>query len=80
MGMTMNKAINGIEKRILPIYDNDADHETLVMAIDTMRKYQKIEKIIKNAGIFAFDVPEIRRIAEVMKDGNNKNSTNLDSN
>lgn len=35
-------------------------------AIATMRKYQKIENIIKNAGVFAFNVPEIRRIAEVM--------------
>lgn len=41
VGMTIEESINGIEKRILPIYDNDADHEALVTAIDIMHKYQQ---------------------------------------
>ena len=41
--MSIDESINGIEKRILPIYDNDADHEALVTAIDTMRKYQMFQ-------------------------------------
>ena len=42
MGMSIDEAINGVEKRILPIFDNDEDHEALEIALDTMRKYQKI--------------------------------------
>ncbi len=41
--MLIDKSINGIEKRILPIYDNYADHEALVTAIDTMHKYQQLQ-------------------------------------
>ena len=44
---------------------NMADYHSSIA--NTMRKYQKIEQIIKTAGIFAFDVPEIRRIAKVVK-------------
>ena len=47
MGMAIDEAIKGVEKRILPIFDNDADHKALDMAIDTMRKYQKIAEIVK---------------------------------
>ena len=43
--------------------------KALVVAIDTMRKYQKIEQILK-------DIPyggdaTVRRIQEVVEDGNN---------
>lgn len=38
--------------------------------IEVAKKYHKIEKIIKTAGIFAFDVPVVRRIKEVIKDEN----------
>jgi myosin-crossreactive antigen len=72
MGMSIEDAINGIEKRILPIYDNDADHKALVMAIDTMRKYQKIVDIVslndeefKQCGL-----KELKVILEVIADGN----------
>ena len=47
MGMAIDEAIKGVEKRILPIFDNDADHKALDMAIETMRKYQKIAEIVK---------------------------------
>ena len=71
MGMTIDKAINGVEKRILPIYDNDADHDALVKAIDTMRKYQKIVQIMERTvddGTSMYDTLE--EIEEVVEDGN----------
>lgn len=43
MGMSIEESINGIKKRILPIFDNDADHKALETAIDTMRKYQMMQ-------------------------------------
>jgi len=73
MGMTIDKAINGIEKRILPIFDNDADHQSLVKALDTMRKYQKIEEIVKEwreSGLLQDKFYDL--INEVLKDGNDK--------
>ncbi len=62
--MTINKILLELEEtKYYPVSNEAIDY-----AINTIHKYQKIEKIIKNAGIFAFDIPEIRRIAEVMKD------------
>ena len=71
MGMTIDKAINGVEKRILPIYDNDADHQVLVKAIETMRKYQKIVQIMERTvddGTSMYDT--LQEIEEVIEDGN----------
>lgn len=61
--MTIDKSINVIEKRILPIYDNDTDHKSLVMAITTMRKYQKIADIIDNR----YGKPTFITLDEVIK-------------
>ena len=70
--MSIDEAINGVEKRILPIYDNDADHKALIIALDTMRKYQKIEQVLnvwkemrynENDGLYML-------ISGVVKDGN----------
>lgn len=66
MGMTIDEAINGIEKRILPIFDNDADHQSLVKALDTMRKYQKIEEIVRKT---SNDDWIGRKIKKVLEDG-----------
>jgi len=73
MELMIEKSINGIEKRILPIYDNDADHEALVTAIDTMRKYQKINALYleykaQNIGFDTFALETMK----VLKDDNNK--------
>ncbi len=69
MGISIDKAINGVEKRILPIYDNDADHQALITAIETMRKYQKIQEIVGNYG-FDSSWLCLKKIREVMEDGN----------
>ena len=61
MGITIDESINGIEKRILPIFDNDADHKALVKAIDTMRKYQKIKQILDDCDLEAWEVLEMIR-------------------
>lgn len=66
--MTIEESINGVEKRILPVYDNDADHEALVTAINTMRKYEKIEQILKDIPYGADTT--VRRIQKVVEDGN----------
>ncbi len=63
MGMTIDEAINGVEKRILPIYDNDADHKALVTVIETMRKYQKIEEIVNDR----YGKPVFKTMDEVIK-------------
>lgn len=73
MGMTIDKSINGIEKRILPIYDNDADHEAIVTAISTMRKYQKIQEIMNELngdfyGSYLKDRQTLEKIYEVIED------------
>lgn len=74
MGMTIDESINGIEKRILPIYDNDADHEALVMATNIMRNYQKIQEIVRwNNAPSPYYKPDgqlFREIIEVLADGN----------
>ena len=46
--------------------------EALDMAIDTMRKYQKIERILEvwHQDIYAKDFECIAEVAEVVEDGN----------
>ena len=76
MGMTINEAIKDIELtceylKNIGVFDTPANERckpSLDMAIDTMRKYQKIEQILK-------DIPyggeaTVRRIQEVVEDGN----------
>lgn len=45
--MTIDESMDGIEKRILPIYDNDADHEALVTAIASLAAWDRVIKRIK---------------------------------
>lgn len=71
MGMTIDKAIAKIWHCIVSIRDctgNKEFVEALELSINTMRKYQKIEQILK-------DIPyggeaTVRRIQEVIEDGN----------
>ena len=73
MGMTIDKSISWITESILNMRKSQlciSDKLALKTAIDTMRKYQKIEQIIK-------DIPyggdaTVRKIQEVVEDGNDK--------
>lgn len=79
MGMTIEDCINELQKLKLPISKHDLSfhfvehtrNKTVDTAIDTMRKYQQIGQILK-------DIPyggefTVRRIQEVVEDGNNDN-------
>jgi len=76
MGMTIDEAISWIisisehEGEDIPIYDTDV--EAIKMAVSTMRKYQKIEEIIKfgNANELGFEYVG-EKITEVVEDGSN---------
>ena len=75
MGMTIDEIIQGIEViKAQAEWDYPLDWQIVLDgAIDTMRKYQKIEQILK-------DVPyggeaTVRRIQEVVKDGNDTTNT-----
>ena len=71
--MTIDKSISWITESILNMRKSQlciSDKLALKTAIDTMRKYQKIEQIIK-------DIPyggdaTVRKIQEVVEDGNDK--------
>lgn len=79
MGMTIEKAIPWLEELTfhegddVPIYDTDV--EAISIAIDIIRKYQKIQQIVKLweddtwTDNFSYDC--MVKISEVMKDGNN---------
>lgn len=67
MGMTIDKAMEIINHYL--DYPQEEVRKALLLAIDTMRKYQKIRQILK-------DIPyggdaTVRRIQEVIEDGNN---------
>ena len=69
MGMTIDKTIeffNGLECHTPQAKD------ARNIAIDTMRKYQKIKQIIEvwHQDIFAKDFECIAEVAEVVEDGN----------
>ena len=53
-------------------YGDDTTKHSLDVAIDTMRKYQKIEEIVGNYG---FDTSWLclKKIRKVIEDGNNNN-------
>ena len=44
--------------------------EALIFAVEIMRKYQKIQEIIKNTDYIQEDVIRYKMICEVVKDGN----------
>ena len=72
--MTREEAISWLvsltehEGEDIPIYDNDI--EALNMAIDAMRKYQKIEEIVKNTQQLCSYGSAFIDIREVIGDGN----------
>ena len=79
MGMTIDKATNNLseiltedtenENSVCYVTENDA--EALQVAIDTMRKYQKIQEIVEvwHQDIYAKDFECMAGIAEVVEDG-----------
>ena len=68
MGMTIDEAIGELEStKDYPASDPASD-EALDFAIDTMRKYQKIQKIVADKGLFFDD--KYFLIREVLEDGN----------
>ena len=73
MGMTVDESITELEKArdsIEPcLFLDEAIDQSMKVAIETMCKYKKIEQIVK-------DIPyggeaTVRRIQEVIEDGNN---------
>ena len=70
MGMSIDKAIEH-GKEQLEIFGGE-HKEFIETALDTMRKYQKIEQIVKvwHQDIYAKDFECMAEVAEVIKDGN----------
>ena len=79
MGMTIEDCISKLieileeatEDENSVCYVTDVDEPTLKTALDTMRKYQKIQEIINNTDYIQEDVIRYKMICEVVKDGNN---------
>lgn len=79
MGMTIDEIIQGIEViKAQAEWEYPLDWQIVLDgAIDTMRKYQKIEEIITDwkSDDGAFEMSELywlRMISEVVEDGNDK--------
>lgn len=68
MGMTIDEIIEELEESKGYPASDPASDEALDGAINIMRKYQKIEKIVKDIP-YGGDVT-VRRIQEVIDDGN----------
>ena len=66
MGMTIDEAIIDIKDNIKPVVGGIS----LDMAIETMRRYQKIEEIVKNTQYLCSYGSAFIDIREVIKDGN----------
>ena len=75
MGMTIDKAIPKIQFVRNALNDDMEIAKAYDMAIDIMRKYQKIEEIVNNAkgsdGAVKYNWL-YEQIKEVVEDGNNK--------
>ena len=73
MGMSINEAIpilhdmynyyNDVDIDAYVGFDNE-DNNAIETALDTMRKYQKIEQIMKNDVLFWKDFQKIREVIE----------------
>ena len=67
--MTIDEAIKYYEDKNVVLTEEEALANTIV--INTMRKYQKIEEIVKAWNdMNSFD--SMKQISEVLEDGNNK--------
>lgn len=80
MGMTIDDCIDELQKLKLPISKHDLSfhfvehtrNKTVETAIETMRKYQKIQTIVKAWNdMNSFD--SMVQISEVLEDGNDNN-------
>ncbi len=70
MGMTIDEVILTIKNAIHFTYD-EVYEEAFAMAIETMRKYQKIEQILKEPCIIPEGCyPKLEKIKRVIKDEN----------
>jgi hypothetical protein len=70
MGMTIDKAIAKIQHCIVSIKDcvgNKEFVEALKLSVEIMRKYQKIEQILDDCDLEAWEVLEM--IRKVVEDG-----------
>jgi len=71
MKMTIDTAISWLSNiaehkgEYIPIYDEDV--EAIKIGVETMRKYQKIEQILDDCDLEAWEVLEM--IREVLEDG-----------
>lgn len=79
MGMTIDEAIDFLVESKYSPYQTPSSC-TIDIAIDTMRKYQKIQKILNSASytengtVYSYTYDEntrVKHIREVIKDGNN---------
>ena len=83
MGMTIDEH----KEHLLDIMDSMPDdvggdwRDSLAYAVETMRKYQKIEQIVKvwHQDIYAKDFECMAEIAEVVEDGNDKRRKDTES-
>ena len=67
MGMTINEAIRYYEVKNVVLTEEEALANTI--AINVMRKYQKIQEIIDDCDLEAWEVLE--KIRKVVEDGTN---------
>ena len=71
MGMSIDEAIEQIiECKAYKQCDTEKDSEAFEVAIDTMRKYQKIEEIVSSKTTRLSYEDGFRQIKEVIEDGN----------